>query len=278
MSLGRGKVLFGGSVGNSHKKGKVSGSNRYPALIKWTVCGIYRFVLRIGDKEHEKGRTMKERIRQIRKHLHLTQKDIAKAIGATAGFVSLVETGRSGMSDENTEALCKAFHIRAEWVINGSGTMESENPEDWVVRPKTNDLRKQEEIAQRIVQVRRQVHMNQHDFGESIGYSREMIALVEQHRRSASETLLQRIEDRYGVSHSWLTEGQGEVFVNEPPHNLPKKPANRSGKKTDSPEQYSDGKQGGNIEEDYRIIRAFFDRQPELRHAVAEVLAELLHL
>ena len=167
------------------------------------------------DNGRELGvKTVRDRVRQIRVHFHLTQNELAEKIGVSTGFISLVETGRSGLSDANIEKICTVFHINASWLVNGTGIMESENPKDWVleVMPEEEKQRYFDAIAGRIKELRRTLHLSQRQFAAGMGASREIVAIVEQRRNRASEMLLKKIENRYGVRAEWLRQGKGEMF------------------------------------------------------------------
>ena len=53
----------------------------------------------------ESTSTLADRIKYLRKTLHLTQKDMAKSVGITPGAVSLVEIGRSEFSKKRWRKL-----------------------------------------------------------------------------------------------------------------------------------------------------------------------------
>lgn len=145
---------------------------------------------------------MKDRIYQLRKHFHLTQVEMGKSIGTSISFIGLVETGRSGMSDETVEKICKEFHVSAAWLRNGVGSMLSEDPASWVIRGENKKA-----IAGRIREARKSLHLSQKAFAERMNYSRVAIALVEQGRNNASDTMLRKIEETYGI-RIWGDEGK----------------------------------------------------------------------
>ena len=155
---------------------------------------------------------MKQRIKQIRKHFHLTQKELAEKLGSTTGFISLIETGRSGLSEEKIEHLCKDLHIRAEWLDEGTGPMLSDDPEDWVLSPPYAEG-EADAVADRIKELRETLQLSQAKIGKKIGVSRELIAFVEQKRASPSKRLLKKIEETCNVNHDWLVSGNGDMFL-----------------------------------------------------------------
>ena len=152
---------------------------------------------------------MKDRIRQIRKHFNLKQSELAETIGATAGYISQVELGRCGLSDENVEKICKNFHISSAWLRDGVDPMLSEDPASWEVPHESEEEKKEriDAIVDRIKQIREMNHFTQTLFGESLGVSRMVIGLVEQRRNDPSENLLKKIERVYNINPKWLRKG-----------------------------------------------------------------------
>ena len=161
---------------------------------------------------------MKDRIYQLRKHFHLTQVEMGKSIGTSISFIGLVETGRSGMSDETVEKICKKFHISAAWLKDGSGPMLSEDPASWVLQheSKEDKQKRMGAIAARIREIRKSLQLSQKAFAERMNFSRVAIALVEQGRNNTSDIMLKKIEETYGISHSWLWDGKGEMNLDTP--------------------------------------------------------------
>ena len=64
---------------------------------------------------------MKERIKAIRAHFALTQEQFAKRINKTSSFISTVETGRCGLSEETVETICRVFGVREAYLRDGIG-------------------------------------------------------------------------------------------------------------------------------------------------------------
>lgn len=75
---------------------------------------------------------MKERLRLLRKHLKLTQKEFAQSIGLkSASAIGNIELGIIELSDRNISAICDEFDVNENWLRTGSGDMFiSTSPED----------------------------------------------------------------------------------------------------------------------------------------------------
>lgn len=63
-------------------------------------------------------KTFGERVRESRKKLKLTQKQLAKASGMAQATLSDIERGKNEGS-RDVVALAKALKVSAEWLING---------------------------------------------------------------------------------------------------------------------------------------------------------------
>jgi transcriptional regulator with XRE-family HTH domain len=66
---------------------------------------------------------MKERLKQLRKSLGLTQSEFGGKIGMTDAAVSHMESGRTAISKQNIRLICLTFGVREEWLEMGNGEM-----------------------------------------------------------------------------------------------------------------------------------------------------------
>jgi transcriptional regulator with XRE-family HTH domain len=66
---------------------------------------------------------MKDRLKQLRKFLGLTQGEFGEKIGMTDASVSHMESGRTAFSDQNVKLVCLTFGVREEWLREGKGEM-----------------------------------------------------------------------------------------------------------------------------------------------------------
>ena len=73
---------------------------------------------------------MKDRIKNLRKELRLTQQEFADRIGVKRNTVGLYEIGQSGISDTVIKAICREFGVNETWLRTGDGEM---------FRPRTNE-------------------------------------------------------------------------------------------------------------------------------------------
>lgn len=66
---------------------------------------------------------MKERIREIRKTLKLTQVEFGEKIGVKGNTVTNYETGLRNPTDAVLLSICREFNVNEEWLRSGEGDM-----------------------------------------------------------------------------------------------------------------------------------------------------------
>lgn len=66
---------------------------------------------------------MKERIRQLRKELGLSQTEFGEKIGVKQVTVAGYETGTRKPLDAVIKAICTEFGVNKEWLLEGTGPM-----------------------------------------------------------------------------------------------------------------------------------------------------------
>lgn len=70
--------------------------------------------------------TIGERIRALRKELHLTQVEFGKVIGISGSGVSQIEGGFSQPTEAAIKLICSTYHVEYLWLTEGEGPkMES---------------------------------------------------------------------------------------------------------------------------------------------------------
>lgn len=66
---------------------------------------------------------MKERLKQLRKELHLSQQEFAEKIGINRGTLANYEVGRNEPIDAVIKLICERFHVSEVWLRTGEGEM-----------------------------------------------------------------------------------------------------------------------------------------------------------
>lgn len=66
-------------------------------------------------------------------------------------------------------------------------------------------------MNERIKAIRKNVNLNQTEFAERIGATRDKVASYETGRVVPSDSILKLISKEFGVSYTWLKTGEGEM-------------------------------------------------------------------
>jgi len=66
---------------------------------------------------------VKERIKQLRKKLELTQQVFSERIGIKRNTIAMYEMGKTIPSDQTILSICREFNVNEEWLRNGTGEM-----------------------------------------------------------------------------------------------------------------------------------------------------------
>lgn len=87
---------------------------------------------------------MKDRIRQLRKSLGLTQTEFAEKLGFTMVFICQVETGAKIPSERTIADIARVFNVNVEWIKTGEGEMKKEIPKEEVIASFIGDILKED--------------------------------------------------------------------------------------------------------------------------------------
>ena len=74
-----------------------------------------------------------QRIRALRKALHMTQTEFGKAIGLSQGYLTSIESGKRNVTDRTAIAICRCFLVNREWLRDGVGEMFATERTDLIV-------------------------------------------------------------------------------------------------------------------------------------------------
>lgn len=73
---------------------------------------------------------MDERIKELRKALHVTQQEFADKLGTARNNIAGYEIGRRLPSDAVITLICRTFSVNETWLRTGEGEMFRPNPSD----------------------------------------------------------------------------------------------------------------------------------------------------
>ena len=72
---------------------------------------------------------MNNRVKLIRKQLNLTQEQLAQRLGVGKAALSMIETGKAGLSMRNRNILVQELNVNPDWLEHGTGEMFNSKPE-----------------------------------------------------------------------------------------------------------------------------------------------------
>jgi transcriptional regulator with XRE-family HTH domain len=66
---------------------------------------------------------MNERIKLLRKTLHLSQEEFGTALGISGPSISKIESGINNPSESTLKLICSTYHVYYRWLTTGEGQM-----------------------------------------------------------------------------------------------------------------------------------------------------------
>lgn len=81
---------------------------------------------------------MNERVKLIRKELKMTQGQLSQRLGIGKSALSMIETGKAGLSARNRNILVQELNINPEWLEVGAGDMFNAAPDLTAYRLRTD--------------------------------------------------------------------------------------------------------------------------------------------
>lgn len=143
---------------------------------------------------------MKERLKQLRKTLDLTQQEFADRLKVPRNTIGGYEVGKSNPSDAAVNNICNTFDVNEQWLRTGEGEMFSE--------PFDNSS-----MSERLRILRKELDMTQQEFAEKLGIKRSTMATYESGRNEPIDAVISLICHEFNVNKSWLRTGTGEMFT-----------------------------------------------------------------
>jgi len=82
---------------------------------------------------------MNQRVKLIRKQLGMTQEQLAQRLGIGKAALSMIETGRTGLSARNRHILVQELNVNPEWLETGEGEPFNAEPDLTAYMHRTDD-------------------------------------------------------------------------------------------------------------------------------------------
>lgn len=80
-----------------------------------------------------------DRLKLIRKELKMTQEQLAQHFGIGKAALSMIETGKSGLSQRNKNVLVQDLNVNPDWLESGTGAMFNSEAEYTPFRLRTDN-------------------------------------------------------------------------------------------------------------------------------------------
>ena len=147
---------------------------------------------------------MKDRIKQLRRILNLTQDSFGSRISVKGNTVAQWESGRNDPPSVAISFICKEYNVNENWLRYGTGNIFAKN-----------EFIETYEISVRLKYLRHILDISQQDFANSLGISRGNIAAYEVGKNNPSQSVISLISKTYDVNKDWLRFGTGEIFISD---------------------------------------------------------------
>lgn len=73
---------------------------------------------------------MKDRFKELRETLSLTQQKFADRLDISRNFVAQIEMGTKIPSERTIKDICREFKVNYDWLVNGTGDMFQDDDSD----------------------------------------------------------------------------------------------------------------------------------------------------
>lgn len=73
---------------------------------------------------------MKDRFKELRETLSLTQQKFADRLNISRNFVAQIEMGSKIPSERTIKDICREFKVNYDWLVNGTGDMFQDDDSD----------------------------------------------------------------------------------------------------------------------------------------------------
>ena len=73
---------------------------------------------------------MKDRFKELRETLSLTQQKLADRLDISRNFVAQIEMGSKIPSERTIKDICREFKVNYDWLVNGTGDMFQDDDSD----------------------------------------------------------------------------------------------------------------------------------------------------
>ena len=153
---------------------------------------------------------MKERIKELRTQLGMTQAQFAQNLGVDPATISKWE--HSGkIPDRKQKRIEELYGVNREWLVTGEGDLFFKGkPKDLSLEGNVNPT-----VQDRLKMIRRLFRLSQKDLADRLGMCGVSIALWERDGIPANKQAL--VCETLGINLAWLRDGVGEMIASDTP-------------------------------------------------------------
>lgn len=144
---------------------------------------------------------MKDRIKQLRRILNLTQDSFGSRISVKGNTVAQWESGRNDPPSVVISFICKEYNVNENWLRYGTGDMFT-----------SSDI-SNSKVSNRLKLLRNTLNLTQQEFADKIGMKQNTIAQYEIGRTIPSNAITISICREFNVNEEWLRCGTGDIFT-----------------------------------------------------------------
>ena len=102
---------------------------------------------------------MESRVKLIRKELKMTQEQLAQRLGIGKAALSMIETGKCGLSTRNKNILVQDLNVNPDWLDTGKGNMFNAEPDLTAFRLRTDNSLPMQSVPYTLLRVRRALYL-----------------------------------------------------------------------------------------------------------------------
>lgn len=128
------------------------------------------------------------RLKEARKRIGISQKDLAHALNLSPVYLSLIETERQPISEPIAIKMRDLYGVDARWLLYG-------------IAPKGEKSRLR--IA------RDELGLKQKDLALQLGISAQYLGMMDRGDQPLSESVAMKIQELFGYSAEWICSGKG---------------------------------------------------------------------
>ncbi len=159
--------------------------------------------------------TTGDRISDLRTQLDLNQDEFVSACGIShQTYLSELENDKRPLTAKTAKLMEKAFNTSADWLLTGVGEMF---PTEETVRKRELQKQRSGTSRERLRMWRESVGLTQQEVADTVGgYTQSGIYAAESRKSGdVSRKLATKLQMKYGLSRSWLLEGDGSMMLTD---------------------------------------------------------------